>query len=115
MNCADWNLPAPRYARFRIEYVPRRGYSVISPEGNAAEGPFTCRQTAEARCDALQVAADAKAKRGPRPCMCCGGTFHSEGIHNRMCPRCRGRQDHLGDVAFAGAQDGRKPRRAAKV
>ena len=24
-----------------------------------------------------------------RPCMCCGRDFPSEGIHNRLCDRCR--------------------------
>lgn len=25
----------------------------------------------------------------PRPCMCCGNTFRSEGKHNRLCANCR--------------------------
>lgn len=28
-------------------------------------------------------------KRGPRACLRCEAEFESEGIHNRMCPRCR--------------------------
>ena len=28
-----------------------------------------------------------------RPCMCCGGKFDSEGIHHRLCARCRRRGD----------------------
>lgn len=34
---------------------------------------------------------DARVRRGTqsRPCMCCGGPFASEGIHNRLCWTCR--------------------------
>ena len=30
-----------------------------------------------------------KARQQPRPCLCCGQTFPSEGAHNRMCTDCR--------------------------
>lgn len=30
-----------------------------------------------------------KAAAKPRPCLCCGESFDSEGAHNRMCPVCR--------------------------
>lgn len=44
----------------------------------------------------------------PRPCMCCRQTFESEGIHNRLCGNCRGK--NVGpDAAFHhGASGGRK-------
>lgn len=115
MSARDWNLPAPRHARYRIEYLSRAGYVIHAPDGRHIGKPFRCRELAKERCDALQAEADRKAKRGPRACMSCGHTFFSEGIHNRLCGHCRGRRDPLGDVAFAGAEDGRKPRRAARV
>lgn len=31
-----------------------------------------------------------------RPCMCCGKTFGSEGIHNRLCEVCRTRSNREG-------------------
>ena len=30
-----------------------------------------------------------------RKCMCCGHTFKSEGIHNRMCGWCRTKTDGM--------------------
>lgn len=30
-----------------------------------------------------------RAKRGLRACLCCRSEFESEGIHNRLCNRCR--------------------------
>ncbi|WP_333827752.1 hypothetical protein [Pararhodobacter sp.] len=115
MSDRDWNLPAPRHARYRIEYITRAGYVICAPDGAHLPGVHLNRDLAEERRDALQAEADRKARRGPRPCMCCGQTFFSEGIHNRMCTPCRGRSDHMAEIAFAGEQDGRKPRRAARV
>lgn len=48
------------------------------------------RPQADQHCAELQREADKVAKRGPRACMCCKAEFYSEGIHNRMCGRCRG-------------------------
>lgn len=31
-------------------------------------------------------------KSGRRPCLSCDKPFWSEGIHNRLCPRCRGHE-----------------------
>lgn len=114
-SARDWNLPAPRHACYRIEYITRHGYVICAPDGKRLPGVYRTRDLARERRDALQAEADRKAKRGPRACMSCEHTFFSEGIHNRLCGHCRGRRDHLGDAAFAGAEDGRKPRRAARV
>ena len=46
---------------------------------------------AEDRRDALRKTADKKAKKGKRPCLCCGRAFDSDGIHNRLCQPCKGR------------------------
>lgn len=94
----DCNLPAPRFARYRVDHMSGLGYVVLDPTGCAVPGSVTrFRQEAAQRCDELQRAADIKAKRGPRPCLRCGTTFHSEGIHNRMCSNCRAQSDALGD------------------
>lgn len=34
-----------------------------------------------------------KARRMRRPCMCCGTSFKSEGIHNRLCKTCKTKGD----------------------
>ncbi len=92
--------PAPAQARYHVEYVSSLGYVVVDPDGAVVQGsqaPF--KAVAQAQAQELQRAADAKAKRGPRPCMCCGAIFQSSGIHNRLCDHCRRREDVLGEVA----------------
>jgi len=109
----ECNLPAPRFARFRVEYDGKTGkHVVVSPEGRRVWGPGT-QAIAQAKRDALQADQDAAKKRGPRACLCCGKGFQSEGIHNRMCDGCRRRDDALGAYGYAGAADGRKPRKSA--
>jgi hypothetical protein len=109
----DWNAPKPQHARYRIEYLPGKGHAVLDPSGRIAIDPTPVREVAQAACAHLQAEADRKAKRGPRPCLCCGTEFESEGIHNRMCARCRVRGDALGAYGYQGADAGRKPRRSA--
>ncbi|MCW1934092.1 hypothetical protein [Pararhodobacter zhoushanensis] len=108
----DCNLPAPGRARYRVEYRTRGGFVVVNPAGHVVYGPCT-RELAETKCDRLQKAADATAKIGPRPCLCCGATFQSEGIHNRMCNGCRRSRDPLSAYGYVGAGDGRRPRKSA--
>lgn len=109
------NLPKPGFARYRAEYDPATSrFFVVDPEGCRVWGPGA-QALAEIKRDALQAVLDTAAKRGPRKCLCCGKGFASEGIHNRMCDPCRARggRDALGVYGYAGAADGRKPRRSA--
>lgn len=101
------NQPKPAFARYRVEYEPGRGYAIVDPDGTivARQGN---RDMALTRAEALQRQADAAAKRGPRACLCCGATFQSEGIHNRMCSNCRGIADATHSYGGLGVQDGRK-------
>jgi len=108
------NQPKPGLARFRVEYDGGRGYDVIDPDGRVV-AKVGNRDMALNRAEALQRAADTAAKRGPRPCLCCGREFDSEGIHNRMCTPCRGRADPLDRYGYAGAGDGRKTRRMSRA
>lgn len=48
-----------------------------------------------------------------RPCMCCGATFESQHIGNRLCGICRHRTDG-GSMAIAANSTG-KVRRAARA
>ncbi|OJY35783.1 MAG: hypothetical protein BGP11_16030 [Rhodobacterales bacterium 65-51] len=78
--------------RFHVERIGGR-LRVISPEGKLVGPPFESRRAAVEAAQAMQAEADRHAKRGPRPCMCCGRNFDSEGIHNRLCAHCRNRGD----------------------
>lgn len=40
--------------------------------------------------DQMQRQADRQVLKVVRPCLCCGASFDSEGIHNRLCGHCRG-------------------------
>lgn len=103
----DWNLPAPRFARYRVEYVPGKGHAVFDPDGNQTHRGLTASHAHQV-CEELQMAWNAVRKIGPRACLCCGTTFVSEGIHHRMCSDCRGLADPLAGYGMVGVQDGRK-------
>lgn len=81
---------------FQLRQLPQ-GWVVINERGVIHSGPHTMRNAAEQARRDLQAAKNAKEKRGNRPCITCGKTFESEGIHNRMCSSCR----HQGE-AFNG-------------
>ncbi|PTW99138.1 hypothetical protein [Pararhodobacter aggregans] len=106
------NQPKPVHARFRAEYATGRGFEIIDPTGRVV-GREQNRAIALNRAEALQKEADTAAKRGPRPCLCCGREFLSDGIHNRMCNPCRGRADPLDRYGYAGGEGGRKARRGS--
>jgi uncharacterized paraquat-inducible protein A len=82
------HMSKPHLAKFRVEYS-RGSYHVVSPENERVAGPFTDRNRAQMACDSRQREADARAKRGPRPCLCCNQPFDSDGPHNRLCGTCR--------------------------
>lgn len=75
--------------RFTIEYR-RGGYIVVDPEGAAISDALRSYDHAVFWRDAAQREADRRRKAGPRPCLCCGATFVSTGIHHRLCDPCRG-------------------------
>lgn len=108
----DCNLPKPALARFRVAFSRGSQYVVVDPTG-AQVGAATSLLCAQERAERLNAEADGKAKRGPRACLCCGKGFESEGIHNRLCAICRTRDDALVPYGYAGAGDGRKPRKSA--
>ena len=87
--------PSHRYALKQI----LGGYVVTDPDGGHASRLIRFRPEADQLRAKLQRKADAKAKRGPRSCLCCGKSFDSDGIHNRLCGSCRSQSDALGDIA----------------
>ena len=110
------SLQGPRHIGSKRGYhvapVGSGRYEVRDPAGQPVGAPTT-KDLAADRAERLQAEADARARRGIRPCLCCGHSFVSEGIHNRLCGSCRGRNDTLAAYGYAGAGDGRKPRRSA--
>lgn len=87
MIVVKYNMVKPAMARYRTEY--RGGqHVVVDPDGAVVARSAGSREAAALLCARLQGEADRKAKRGPRRCMCCQSTFHSEGIHHRLCSSC---------------------------
>ncbi|OJY33177.1 MAG: hypothetical protein BGP11_05495 [Rhodobacterales bacterium 65-51] len=96
-------------SRYRVS--PRgHSYWVVDPGGRSVAA-YDTRKLATEEAKRLQAEADRSAKRGPRPCMCCGRTFDSAGIHNRLCAHCRIRGDS-GSLSIPATAAG-KVRRAA--
>lgn len=96
--------PSHRYALKPI----LGGYVVIDPDGGHASRLIRFRPEADQLRAKLQRKADAKAKRGPRPCLCCGASFVSEGVHNRLCGGCRTKGDMLGDLSMTNYKSSMK-------
>ncbi len=66
-----------------------KGWAVYDDAGQRVSGLHSRIDGAQAMCDRMQRREDKKAVRTIRPCMCCRTAFESEGIHNRLCDRCR--------------------------
>lgn len=90
------NIPKPG-ARFTVQYNKAHGYAVYSPSGVRVGVWFETKAGATVSCSHEQRKADAAAKRVIRPCLCCRTEFQSEGFHNRLCGRCRGAGDMMGE------------------
>jgi hypothetical protein len=90
------NMSKPTVPVFGVRRsASNEGWVAVNGEGRQVSESFGSRSQAEAWSLAAQKAADLKAKRGPRACMCCGKQFASQGIHNRLCNPCRGRDEGL--------------------
>lgn len=87
------NLKRPIRQTYTVQHLNGQGYVVYDPEGVRVSEPVRNKVYAVERRDKLQAVLDGKTKRQDRPCMCCGTTFPSVGIHNRMCDPCRRRPD----------------------
>jgi hypothetical protein len=89
-----WAVP-PR--KFLVK--PWQGeFVVVSPEGEYVGEAMPNRRLALELCERIQEAADKKAQRKIRPCLCCRTDFQSEGVHNRLCGKCRHGADPLDPV-----------------
>lgn len=70
----------------------KRVWQIIGPNGAALSGSYTSEKYARSLARQKNGVA-VKAKKPERPCLCCGEPFPSEGIHNRLCNRCRNRPE----------------------
>lgn len=71
-------------------------FVVLNADGERVS-PFWANEIAAERERArMQDAYDARVKRGMRPCLRCGQSFFSEGIHNRLCGGCKSHANGLG-------------------
>lgn len=91
---------------FRLQQRPD-GWCVVDGHGALIHGPFRMRGTAEGLRRMLQRAANRMPPFGPRLCITCGTTFHSEGHHNRMCASCRLQSEAFPGVAAVAANGAR--------
>jgi hypothetical protein len=83
----------PRTPIFRVVRVPAKGYVVVDKDGAHVSSIHKNQDNALTCCDFMTAEFLRKFKRQDRACMCCGTTFPSVGIHNRMCDPCRRRPD----------------------
>lgn len=83
------HVAKPKAGALHLEWSIGRGWFVKDEYSRNLAGPFQCENKALMSLEARQRAADLAAKRGPRSCMRCKAEFMSEGIHHRLCGRCR--------------------------
>lgn len=98
--------------RFRVTRIAG-WYRITDPRGDLLPQRWSCKKNAEAACQRAQELSDARNKRGPRPCLCCGRQFESAGIQNRLCSTCSARGDS--GWVTAGSTTTGKVRRAASA
>ena len=79
---------------YRVQSVSRSRCVVVDQEGRRYGCP-TSRALAQERVEVLQRRDERARNARDRPCLCCGRTFRSEGIHNRLCTPCRAGADDL--------------------
>lgn len=85
-------MPAPGATRQVLERGERhvllregRWFRVRDLDGKLVSGSCQSAPTAWSVFRRLENAG----RNTRRTCLCCGGDFMSEGIHNRLCNRCR--------------------------
>lgn len=79
----------------RYTIAMSRGRWFVFDRNAEVAGPFVSRKAAQSACNHKR-SSDGKVTR---KCMTCWRSFKSEGIHNRMCDRCRSKGSSALEVA----------------
>ncbi len=103
------NRIKPECGRLTVRETAK-DFAVFDPDGVRISDPVAAREKAIALLKTKQAAADRAARRTIRPCLCCGSSFASQGIHNRMCDRCRHQTNSDMAPASVGSLSGLKRR-----
>lgn len=107
MGADNLQFAKPINARWQVMSRGQGKHVVFRPDGSE-EGIYASRSQAAAIVGIRNKGADIAARRMTRACLCCKAPFESEGIHNRMCPRCRGLGE--GAVPYGIAPRSGRPR-----
>ncbi|NJS39823.1 MAG: hypothetical protein HC783_13310 [Rhodobacteraceae bacterium] len=89
MGSDNYTMSKPGLAKWAVEPRPGGTFNVRAPDGSLY-GTYGTLNQAASIVGIRQKEDDAAARRMTRSCMCCKALFESEGIHNRLCGRCRG-------------------------
>ncbi|MCU0826612.1 MAG: hypothetical protein MUE52_04235 [Tabrizicola sp.] len=81
----------PGLGKWRVVQKAEEVFEVRTPD-NAVYGRYSSLSQAAATASTRQKETDLAARRKTRACMCCTEPFQSEGIHNRLCSRCRSKE-----------------------
>jgi len=84
---------AKRAVRYQVKRCGS-GYAVFDEFNTRLTGTL-CFNDAEARLDTLRRQERDRLRVKSIACLCCGKTFESQGIHNRMCEYCRKKTEGL--------------------
>lgn len=96
--------------------VPHLGkFIILDTEGNKVAGPYKNEGSAERYAREWNgvkpsSSADAEKPITIRNCMCCQTSFESEGIHNRLCSKCRQGGQAMLEGGSTGVHTGRSRR-----
>jgi len=85
-----------RFGPFRAEFKSGLGWAIFDARDVRCSAWDPDGDRIKDRAEGLN--ANTKPKAGTRACMCCRTAFPSEGIHNRLCDRCRRSHDPLDPV-----------------
>lgn len=88
MGADNLQFAKPSHAKWNVLSKAEGVHHVYGPDGSLY-GTYGTRCQAAAIAGIRQKEADQAERRMTRPCMCCRTPFESEGIHNRLCSRCR--------------------------
>lgn len=83
--------------KFEVRRLGAGRYAVYNRSVNQREsGVYSTSDSAQTRCEALNLRVEKAKATTKRKCLCCPTEFQSEGIGNRLCASCSGKVGRLG-------------------